>query len=48
MNQKRGSLIVAAVALAAITLLTSSSTARTRATTSQEQPTDVQIAALGG
>jgi hypothetical protein len=43
MNQKRVSLIVAAVALAAITLLTSSSTARTRATTSQEPPTADQL-----
>ena len=36
MTRKRGSLIVAAVALAAITLFTSSSTARTSATISQE------------
>ena len=47
MIQKRGSLIVAAVALAAITLITSSSTARTRATTSQEQTTVAQVAAIG-
>jgi hypothetical protein len=39
MKQKRGTLIVAAVALAAITLFTSSSTARTRATTLQQPPT---------
>src|SRR5215475_7781261 len=45
MKQKRGSLIVAAVALAAITLLTSSSTARTRATTLQEPSTSEKIAA---
>src|SRR5262245_5706792 len=43
MTRKRGSLIVAAVALAAITLITSSSTARTRATTSQEPPTADQL-----
>jgi hypothetical protein len=47
MKQKRFSLIIAAVSLAAITLLTSSSTARTRATTSQGQPTDVQIQSMG-
>ena len=46
MTRKRGSLIVAAVALAAITLLTSSSTARTRATTSQDD-TVVQIQSMG-
>jgi hypothetical protein len=46
MTRKRGSLIVAAVALAAITLLTSSSTARTRATTSQDE-TVVQIQSMG-
>jgi hypothetical protein len=47
MKQKRGSLIVAAVALAAITLITSSSTARTRATTLPAQSTGDQIAAMG-
>src|SRR5262245_24928489 len=47
MTRKRGSLIVAAVALAAITLFTSSSTARTRATTSQTEPTDVQFQTMG-
>jgi outer membrane murein-binding lipoprotein Lpp len=47
MNQKRFSLIIAAVSLAAITLLTSSSTARTRATTSQAQSLDAQILTLG-
>ena len=47
MIQKRGSLIVAALALAAITLITSSSTARTRATTSQEPQTAVNIQTLG-
>ena len=41
MTRKRGALIVAAVALAAITLFTSSSTARTRATTLQLSPTEV-------
>jgi hypothetical protein len=46
MKQKRVSLIVVAVALAAITLLTASSTARTRATTSQDQPTVAQITAM--
>jgi hypothetical protein len=40
MTRKRGSLIVAAVALAAITLLTSSSTARTSATTLPQQSAD--------
>jgi hypothetical protein len=48
MKQKRGSLIVAAVALAAITLFTSSSTARTRATTSQEPSALSQITAMMG
>lgn len=48
MTQKRFSLIIAAVALAAITLLTASSTARTRATTSQDPSTEDQIRALGG
>src|SRR5215471_21560503 len=43
MIQKRGTLIVAAVALTAITLLTSSSTARTRATTSQGSPSAVEF-----
>jgi hypothetical protein len=47
MKQKRGSLIVAAVALAAITLITSSSTARTRATTSPQQTTAGAIQAMG-
>src|SRR5215813_13365989 len=47
MKQKRGTLIVAAVALAAITLFTSSSTARTRATTTQDQPADVQFLSMG-
>jgi len=46
MKQKRFSLIIAAVALAAITLLTASSTARTRATTPQTQSSDIQFAAL--
>src|SRR5262245_31703931 len=41
MTRKRGSLIVAALALAAITLFTSSSTARTSATTLQLSPTEV-------
>jgi hypothetical protein len=40
MKQKRVSLIVFAVALAAITLLISSSTARTHATTSQGSTAD--------
>ncbi|MGH9754114.1 MAG: hypothetical protein ACREA2_15155 [Blastocatellia bacterium] len=48
MTQKRVFLIIAAVALAAITLLTSSSTARTRATTSKAQSTEDQIMALMG
>src|SRR5262249_6849607 len=43
MTRKRGSLILAAVALAAITLLTSSSTARTRATISQEPSIESQF-----
>jgi hypothetical protein len=47
MTRKRGSLIVAAVALAAITLITSSSTARTRATTSQTGDTAGLIQNLG-
>lgn len=47
MNQKRFSLIIAAVALTAITLLTASSTARTRATTSWAQSTESQIWTLG-
>jgi hypothetical protein len=46
MNQKRLSLIIAAVALTAITLLTASSTARTRATTTQELSTADQIGGL--
>jgi hypothetical protein len=46
MNQKRLSLIIAAVALTAITLLTASSTARTRATTSQELSPEVQLMGL--
>src|SRR5262245_56442458 len=47
MNQKRFSLIIAAVALTALTLLTASSTARTRATTSQEPSTFTQMQDLG-
>ena len=48
MTRKRGSLIVAAVALAAITLLTSSSTARTSATTLPQQSIEDQIMAMMG
>jgi hypothetical protein len=48
MKQKRGSLIVAAVALAAITLFTFSSTARTRVTTLQEPRTEDQLKAIMG
>jgi len=48
MKQKRVSLIIAAVALAAITLITSSSTARTRATSSQEPTTEEQMRSLLG
>jgi len=48
MKQKRFSLIIAAVSLAAITLLTASSTARTRATTSRAQSIDDQFTALFG
>src|SRR5215475_3303299 len=48
MTRKRGSLIVAAVALAAITLFTSSSTARTRATTLQQETTEGKITAMMG
>jgi hypothetical protein len=48
MTKKRLSLIIAAIALAAITLFTSSSTARTRATTSQEQSASDHIMALMG
>jgi len=49
MKQKRLSVIIAAVALTAITLLTASSTAHTRATTPQAPSTEVQIAdMLGG
>lgn len=47
MTRKRGSLIVAAVALAAITLFTSSSTARTRATTSQAPTIENSMQTLG-
>ena len=47
MTRKRGSLIVAAVALAAITLFTSSSTARTRATTSQSPTIENSMQTLG-
>jgi hypothetical protein len=46
MNRKRFSLLIAAVAITALTLLTASSTARTRATTSQEPSTEAQIMAL--
>lgn len=46
MRQKRVSVMIAAIAFAAITLLTASSTARTRATTSQEQTTSDQLMAL--
>jgi hypothetical protein len=48
MNPKRFSLIIAAVALTAITLLTASSTARTRATTSPAQSTEDHLTALMG
>jgi hypothetical protein len=47
MNQKRLSLLIAAVALTALTLLTSSSTARTQDTNSQEQSTIAQFKAWG-
>jgi hypothetical protein len=46
MKHKRGSLIVAAVALAAITLLTSSSTPRTHATTLHAQSAGDQLIAM--
>ena len=48
MKQKRFSLAISAVVIAAITLLTASSTARTRATTSPAQSTGDQIMALMG
>jgi hypothetical protein len=46
MKQKRGSLIVAAVALAAITLFTASSTARTSATTLPAQSAEDQLTVM--
>jgi hypothetical protein len=48
MKHKRFSLIIAVVLLAAITLLTASSTARTRATTLEAQSTSDQLIALLG
>jgi hypothetical protein len=48
MNQKRVSLIIGAVAIATITLLTASSTARTHATTTQGPSTGDQLMALMG
>jgi hypothetical protein len=47
MKQIRFSLIIAAVSLAAITLLTASSTARTRATSSQAQSTGDLLLTMG-
>ncbi|MGH9856106.1 MAG: hypothetical protein ACREBD_40245 [Blastocatellia bacterium] len=46
MKQKRFSLVIGAVVIAAITLLTASSTARTRATTPPAQSTNDQLMAL--
>ena len=46
MKQKRGSLIIAAMALTAITLLTSTSTAQTSATTSQGSTADQFVALM--
>jgi hypothetical protein len=47
-KQKRSSLIIAAVSFAAITMLTASSTARTRATTSPAQSTSDQLRSMMG